>query len=87
MPQRRSAKKELRKNKKRHQQNLRVKHQIKSAVKKLKKSLETKDAAGHQQALKDIYKILDKSASQRTIHPNKAARKKGRFTKLLNKTK
>jgi len=85
MPQRKSAKKELKKNKKRRQQNLRVKQQIKSAVKKLKKALGAKEPTLRQQALKEIYKIFDKSAGKGIIHPNKAARKKGRFTKLLNK--
>lgn len=86
MPQRRSAKKDLRKNKKRHQKNLQTKKKIKSAIKKLKKAAENKDTSLRQQALKEVYKILDKAASKKIIHKNKAAKKKSRLGKLLDKT-
>jgi small subunit ribosomal protein S20 len=84
MPQRKSAKKELRKNIKRRQRNLKVKRNIKAAIKRLRKSLENKDISSSRQALRDVFKILDKSASKRIIHPNKAARKKSRLSKKLN---
>ena len=83
MPQKKSAKKELRKSAKRRQQNLKARGQIKSAIKKLKKAIESKDLNNSRQALKDVYKVLDSAASKRVIHPNKAARKKSRLSKLL----
>lgn len=86
MPQKRSAKKELRKSIKRHRRNLQVKQQIKDSVKKLKKSVEGADTSLRQDALKNIFKTLDKAVSKGMIHPNKAARKKSRFTRLLNKS-
>ena len=82
MPQRRCAKKELRKNVKRRESNLAVKRNIKAAIKTLKKSVETGDSANCQKAIKEAYSILDRAAKRNIIHPNKAARKKSRLTKL-----
>lgn len=86
MPQRRAAKKDLRQNKKRRQQNLQVKKNIKAAIKKLKKSVDTKDTLARQKALTEVYKIIDKAATKKIIHRNKAARRKSRLSKLLKKT-
>ena len=87
MPQRRTAKKDLRKNEKRRCRNLKVKEQFKSAIKKFKKSLSSKDVSAAEQLLKETYKILDKAAAKKIIHRNKAARKKSRLAKLVSKTK
>lgn len=86
MPQRRAAKKDLRQNKKRRQQNLEVKKNIKLAIKKLKKAVDAKDILARQKALTEVYKILDKAATKKIIHRNKAARRKSRLSKLLKKT-
>jgi len=86
MPQRRTAKKDLRQSEKRRQRNLLLTQKIKSAVKKFKKSLEGKDHALSRQSLNEVYKILDKAAAKKTIHPNKAARRKSRLSKLLQKS-
>jgi len=86
MPQRRAAKKDLRQNKKRRQKNLEVKHSMKAAIKKLKKAVGSKDASTREKALTEVYKILDKAATKKIIHRNKAARRKSRFSKLLKKT-
>ena len=85
MPQRRAAKKDLRQNKKKQQRNLQIKRTIKSAVKSFKNALAGKDKTASQNALNTLYKALDKAAGQKTIHKNKAARKKSRFSKLLRK--
>ncbi len=86
MPQRKTAQKELRKNKKRQIKNLQIKHKIKSVLKKFKKSLQDKDQSLRQQALKEVCKVLDKAAAKNVIHPNKSARKKSRLSKLLKKS-
>ncbi|MDD5195021.1 MAG: 30S ribosomal protein S20 [Candidatus Omnitrophica bacterium] len=86
MPQRRAAKKDLRKNAKRHQGNLVLKANITSAIKKFKKTLENKEADNKADALRDVYKILDKATSKKLIHPKKASRKKSRLAKLFNAT-
>jgi len=86
MPQRKTAKKDLRQNKKRRQRNLEVKQSVKEAIKKLKKAVDSKDASTREKALTEVYKILDKAASKKIIHRNKASRKKSRLAKLLKKT-
>ena len=86
MPQRRAAKKALRQNKKRRQRNLLLAQKVKAAVKKFKKAVESKDSKLGQQSLNELYKILDKAATKKVIHPNKAARKKSRLSKLLKKS-
>ena len=86
MPQRRTAKKDLRQSKKRRQRNLLVEQRVKAALKKFKKALEAKDSKLSQQTLSEVYKVLDKAAKKRVIHPNKAARKKSRLSKLVKKS-
>ncbi|MCK4815806.1 30S ribosomal protein S20 [bacterium] len=86
MPQRRTAKKDLRQNKKRQQRNLEAKQSVKQAIKKLRKAVDSKDASTREKALAEVYKILDKTASKKIIHRNKASRKKSRLAKLLKKT-
>ncbi|MFA6282162.1 MAG: 30S ribosomal protein S20 [Candidatus Omnitrophota bacterium] len=85
MPQRRAAKKDLRQNAKKHERNLLVREQIKTALKKFKKTLETKDISKTKEALELIYKVFDRAASKNLIHPNKAARKKSQFATLFKK--
>ena len=87
MPQRRTAKKDLRQNKKRYQANLKIKQRMKAAIQKFKKSLADSDAASRKNSLKELYKALEKAAVKKVIHPNKAARKKSRLSKLLRKKK
>ncbi len=82
MPQRRAGKKDLRQNKKRQQRNLIIKHSIKNAVKKLKKSLQAKDSKSRAKALQEVCRLLDKAAAKNIIHKNKAANKKSSFSKL-----
>jgi small subunit ribosomal protein S20 len=84
MPQRRAAKKDLRQNAKKHEKNLQLTKQIKTALKKFKKTLEGKDTAKNKEALSLVYKILDKAASHNLIHPKKASRKKSQLAKLMN---
>ncbi len=86
MPQRKTAKKDLKQNKKRQQRNLEIKQSVKDAIKKLKRAVDSKDASTREKALTEVYKILDKAASKNIIHRNKASRKKSRLSRLLKKT-
>ena len=86
MPQRKSAKKDLKQNKKRKLRNLKVKDTVKAAIKKFKRSLASKDDTSKKQSLINMCKTLDKAATKNVIHKNKAARKKSRLTKLFNKS-
>ncbi len=85
MPQRRAAKKALRQNQKKHKRNLRIKREIKSTLKDLRKSLQKEDSEAKEKNLQKVYKVLDKAASKKMIHPNKAARKKSRLAHRLRK--
>ncbi|MCM8820316.1 MAG: 30S ribosomal protein S20, partial [Candidatus Omnitrophica bacterium] len=84
MPQRKSAKKELRKNLKRRQRNLLFKKQIFLTIKKFKKALNNKDIPSAKVALNEVYKILDKAVSKKILHQKNAARKKSKLTKFFN---
>ncbi len=84
MPQRKSAKKELKKSIKRRKLNLIRKKIIKEAIKKYKKFLQNKDLENAKQALREVYKALDKAARKKTIHPKKAAREKSKYASLIN---
>ena len=86
MPQRRAAKKDLRQNKKRKAKNLILKQSLKTAVKKLKKSLEekgSKTGKAGSEIMRQVCKLLDKAAAKNIIHKNKAAKRKSRLSKLL----
>lgn len=84
MPQRKTAKTELRKAAKNKQRNKIVRGQIKASIKKFKRSLDG-DQAKSSELLSETYKALDKAASKKVIHARKAGRQKSRLTKLLNK--
>lgn len=84
MPQTKSAKKALRKSKKRAIRNLKKKLEIKKTIKEFLNWIKQKDREKASQTLSRIYKLLDKAVKVGLIKENKAARKKSRLTKLLN---
>lgn len=73
MPITKSAKKKLRKDKKREAENLKLKKAYKKTVKNTKKNPNKKN-------LSESSKVLDKAAKKGIIHKNKAARLKSRLT-------
>lgn len=85
MPNKKNAKKELRKAKKRTEANAFVKKEVKEIIKKSQKSLETKEATAKETVFKAM-KTLDKAAQKGVIKKNTAARKKSRLHKKLNAT-
>jgi small subunit ribosomal protein S20 len=86
MPQRRTAIKDLRKNRTRHLQNLQIKTDLKKTVKKfLAAAVDKKDNA--KDLLKEVYKKFDKAAKRNVLHKRTAARRKARFAKLLTAPK
>jgi len=86
MPQRKTAKKDLKQNKKRHERNLEIKQKVKDTIKKFKKALISKENSNNEKSLAKVYKVIDKAASKNMMHPNKASRKKSRLAKLVKKT-
>ncbi|MCM8774312.1 MAG: 30S ribosomal protein S20 [Candidatus Omnitrophica bacterium] len=85
MPQRKSAKEDLRKNLKRRKRNLLVKEEIKKVIKSFKKAVESNERESAKKLLNNVYKVLDKACSKKIIHKNKANRQKSRLAKILNK--
>jgi small subunit ribosomal protein S20 len=83
MPIKQSAKKELRKTKKRTALNLNIKTAYKTAVKDVQKAM----ASGEKQMAEKIrlaQKKLDKAAKKGVIKKNTAARKLSRLMKKIN---
>ena len=86
MPRRRTSLKRNRADKKRHLRNLKVKLDLKKAVKKFQALLAAKNLDEARTILKSVYAKLDKAAKKRIIHPNTASRKKSRLTRKLSAT-
>lgn len=79
MPIIKSAIKKVRKDKTRTARNTKREVQLKSLIKKVRTSKESKD-------LQAVYSALDKAAKVKLIHPNKAARLKSRLSKGITNT-
>lgn len=82
MPQKLAAKKALVQAHKHHKRNISVKSTIKDTIKTFKKTVESKDANAIKAALTAVYATLDKAASKKIIHRNKASRKKSRLARF-----
>lgn len=83
MPNRKSAKKELRKREVRTDFNKKVKDTTKSLVKKSVKAIAAKDTNAKEAVAKAL-KALDKAAQKGIIKKNTRNRRKSRLAKKLN---
>jgi small subunit ribosomal protein S20 len=83
VPQRDSAKKELRKNHTRRMQNLDVRSDLRKTIKKFLLSVATKNKQEAGSNLRTVYQKLDKAAKRNVMHRNTAARRKSRYSRLL----
>ncbi|BCX15392.1 MAG: 30S ribosomal protein S20 [Candidatus Parcubacteria bacterium] len=92
MPRTRSSKKALKQSLRNKIFNDRRRRKIKQAIKDLTKQLGQAKSSENfakdvlEEKLKNIYKQIDKGA-KRFIHPNKAARLKSKYAKLVSKIK
>jgi len=84
MPNKKSAKKELRKAVKRQKDNNLVKSKAKDLIKKTKKQIEAKDK-GAKNDFNNTIQAIDKMAKKGIIKKNAASRKKSRLQKKINK--
>jgi small subunit ribosomal protein S20 len=82
-----SAKKRVRQNAKRRIINRARKSMLKTAIKDFEAAAGSSDKKAAAERYKLIVKKLDKTASTKTIHKNKAARLKSRMVRRLNKAK
>ena len=78
-----SAEKRIRQERKRTAHNRAQRSRLKTAIKKVSAS---SNAAEAQEALSEVSGLLDRLATRRIIHRNKAARKKSQLARLVNKT-
>jgi len=87
MPQKRQAKKELRKTKTRTARNKAVKGAIDSLLGQLKKAIDINDKIKAEEIAKKLTKAIDKAAKKNIFHKNNAARKKSKLAKKINSLK
>lgn len=80
MPVTQSAKKKMRRDKRRNLINQKIRQQMKAAVKIMRKKPTKK-------TLQKASQMLDRAAKKGVIHQNKASRLKSRLAKLLQKKK
>lgn len=73
-----SAEKRVRQERKRNLHNRSQRSRLKTAMKNV---LHAEDAVAAAAALKETSALLDRMASRRLIHPNKAARKKSQLAR------
>ncbi len=81
MPNTKSAEKRARQANKRAAQNRAQRSRLKTAI---KKTMQADSPAEAQAALKESSALLDRFATRRLIHPNKAARKKSQLARHVN---
>ena len=85
MPNIKSAKKRVIVTKTKTLQNKIFRTQLKTDIKKYQAAVAAGDAALAQETYKAAVKKIDQAVAHGIIHKNNAARKKSRFTLLLNK--
>ncbi|OGH21350.1 MAG: hypothetical protein A2958_00935 [Candidatus Levybacteria bacterium RIFCSPLOWO2_01_FULL_38_13] len=76
MPVTKSAKKKLKQDRKRREQNKKFEELLKTKLKRVKKNPSEK-------TIQEAIKLVDKAAKKRLIHKNKASRIKSKLSKLL----
>jgi small subunit ribosomal protein S20 len=82
-----SAKKRVRQNAKRRIINRARKSEVKTAIKGFEAAISSGDRKAAAQQYKLAVKKLDRMASTKTVHKNKAARLKSHLARKLNKIK
>ena len=81
-----SALKANRQNIKRREHNRELRSRLRSALKAIRASLDSKDLAGAKSALNATVSIVDKMATKGIIHRNTAGRYKSRLAARLSKS-
>jgi len=82
MPNLKTAKKNLRKTKKRTVLNNQYKNKIDYLIRKIKKGVK-EGTENLKEMLTSLYKLVDKAAKKKVIHKNKARRIKSKMAKLI----
>lgn len=85
MANHKSAIKRAKQNEKRRLRNKDQRSKMKTVVKKVETAVTAGDSEAAKNELLAAIRILDKSASKKLIHKNKAARKKSALTRKVNR--
>lgn len=83
MPQRRTAIKDLRKNRAHQLHNLDIKTDLKKTIKSFLTAVDAKNAGEARTQLKNVFKKLDKAAKRNIMHKKTASRRKSKFSRLV----
>ena len=86
MPRRKTSLKSNRVNKRKHTRNIKVKVQLKKAIKKFQELLAEKNSAEAKTFITKVFSQLDKAAKKNIIHPGTASRRKSRLMRRLSKS-
>jgi len=86
MPRRRTSLKSNRVNKRKHTRNVKVKLQLKKAIKKFQELLAKKNSVEAKTFITKVFSQLDKAAKKNIIHPGTANRRKSRLMRRLSKS-
>jgi small subunit ribosomal protein S20 len=81
----RSAEKRNRQSEKRRARNQGVRTRVKSAVKKVRETLERGELAAAQEAFLAAARVIDRACSKGVVHRNTASRKIARLAKAVAK--
>ncbi len=81
MPNIKSAKKRMGLSAVARAKNRSERARIRTAIKRVRQAQSAQEGQAH---LRDVIAILDRAATQRLYHPNRAARVKGRLTRHVN---
>ena len=79
----RSARKRARQNEEQRQHNTSLRSEFRTAVKDVRKAIETGDKAAAQTSLQRAASTIDSIADKNIIHKNKAARHKSRLSAAI----
>lgn len=80
-----SAEKRIRQNVKRRERNRKYRSQMRTAIKRLRATIESGDSKAAQELLVPTLSLIDSTARKGIIHGNTAARYKSRLTKAVQK--
>lgn len=85
MAKRKAAVKSERQDRARHSRNVKIKTELKKAVKKYQQLITAKNGGEAKTMLQKVYSLLDKAAKKNVIQKNKADRTKSRLSVKLPK--
>jgi len=82
LPQRRTAIKDLRRNRAHRMHNLDIKTDLKKTIKSFLAAVEDKNSSETTTQLKTVFKKLDKAAKRKILHKKTADRRKSKFSRM-----